>query len=565
MNRLDSHIHIWETEYKSTELIKSMEAAGISGGCVFSPPPHEMDMEQSLGFDERLDCVLNWTKNHSGILFPVLWIHPDEENIKENITRAVQRGIMAFKIICNNFYVYEPKSLDILEHIANLGKPVFFHTGILWDGGVSSRYNRPLDWECLIKIKNLKFSMGHCSWPWHDECIALYGKFLNAYRNKECAEMFFDITPGTPEIYRRDLMTKLFNIGYDVPKNIFFGTDNSAGTYNNLWAKKWIDTDTALYAELGLSDDIVSDIYHNNLMRFLGLFPKSFTHLTPTTDNGAPWSIGVKRPEKTVCQLAREWYGLLDFPKEYHREFEALLSTYADLKHEAPELYELSDHVDKRGKNLVMFLYFAQVLSEKYKSRNIPHEILLDTLGDIVTWTNTNMAVTGSLGVCEASWLSRHLGFKLFRLGRLQFAFGKSEADIPDVGVKKGDNIIEVHIPEGEPLSIDACNEAFKMAKDFFARYFPEYSCKCFTCHSWLLDETLNNLAKPGSNILKFSDLFTKVYKEKSDAILRYTFAWDTTGDNLAGREAKSTLAQRIKEHYLSGGDFYEVYGYKII
>lgn len=28
--------------------------------------------------------------------------------------------------------------------------------------------------------------------------------------------MFLDLTPGTPEIYRRDLLTKLFTIGYDV-------------------------------------------------------------------------------------------------------------------------------------------------------------------------------------------------------------------------------------------------------------------------------------------------------------------------------------------------------------
>ncbi len=62
--------------------------------------------------------------------------------------------------------------------------------------------------------------MGHCSWPWYDECIALYGKFLNALEKDGAPEMFFDLTPGTPVIYRRDLLTKLFTVGYDVPDNI---------------------------------------------------------------------------------------------------------------------------------------------------------------------------------------------------------------------------------------------------------------------------------------------------------------------------------------------------------
>ena len=56
--------------------------------------------------------------------------------------------------------------------------------------------------------------MGHCSWPWYDECIAVYGKFLNGVANDQDApEMFFDLTPGTPRIYREDLLTKLFTVG----------------------------------------------------------------------------------------------------------------------------------------------------------------------------------------------------------------------------------------------------------------------------------------------------------------------------------------------------------------
>ena len=73
----------------------------------------------------------------------------------------------------------------------------------------------------------LRFALAHVSWPWVDECLAVYGKFLNALtrRRELSVEMFIDTTPGTPRIYRQEVLTKLMTIGYDVEHNILFGTD----------------------------------------------------------------------------------------------------------------------------------------------------------------------------------------------------------------------------------------------------------------------------------------------------------------------------------------------------
>ncbi len=563
MRIFDAHIHIWDKEDKSKELLDKMSEISVCGGCLFSPPPFENGLDFALDFDERLETVLSWTKKYPDRLFPVLWIHPDEENIERKINISAQKGIMAYKIICNNFHVYEEKSIKILKQISSLNKPVFFHSGILWDGGNSSSYNRPLDWECLINIKNLRFSMGHCSWPWYDECIALYGKFLNAYRQGECSEMFFDLTPGTPEIYREDLMSKLFGVGYDVPKNIFFGTDASANDYRMEWADKWIHKDNFIYDELGINSDIKEDIYHNNLLRFLGVKPKNFTHLTPATDDGAPWYIGVTRPEDTVRTLAKKWYERLNFSKEYNEEFENALDSVQGLEISSIESYKTNDNEDVRLKNLLMYLYFCEDTEARYSQKNIPEDILLATLNDILTWSNTNHRLTNSLGICESNWLSRHLSCNIFKLGRLQFAFGKSEEDIAKIGVKKGDDIIEVHIPEGEPLLYHECLKSFELAKEFFNKYFPGYNYKCFTCHSWLLDETLKAIASKDSNILRFQDLFTNVRSDKSDAILRYTFRWDANEKNIKDFEPESGFARKIKEYLQNGGSFYESYGYR--
>ncbi len=269
MNIIDAHTHLG-FENQNKDVKKCMNAAGVSGACVFSPPPPEYNDTIGKDFDMRLSEVLSFTSRYKDILFPILWIHPYEENIFQKIDIAAKSGIDGFKIICSDFYIYEDEAVKVLEHVASVGKPVFFHSGILWDGKNSSKYNRPANWEALIGIKGLKFSMGHCSWPWIDECIAVYGKFLNASEQSEGSEMFLDITPGTPPIYRRDLFVKLFTIGYDIENNIFFGTDANAEAYNSDGAYECLCTEKKLLNELHIRQDVRENLYYNNIMRFLG-------------------------------------------------------------------------------------------------------------------------------------------------------------------------------------------------------------------------------------------------------------------------------------------------------
>lgn len=297
MKIIDAHTHIMNKNTDAPQLIESMDKCGVWACCVFSEDPGINTGERKASFDRRLDEVLKITAYKNDRLFPVMWVHPFEENAVENIKKAVDSGITAFKMICSNYYVYEKESIKLLSAIAETGKGVFFHTGILWDGMVSSEYNRPLNWEHLIGIKKLRFSMGHCSWPWHDECIALYGKFLNGLiRNKDSAEMFFDLTPGTPRIYRYDLLSKLLTVGYDVPDNIFFGTDSIVDNYNNgNWVSSWIDFDNEIYQRLGISEKVKNKIYNENIMRFLGFTPKNFQHVMPDIDNANSWNINSER------------------------------------------------------------------------------------------------------------------------------------------------------------------------------------------------------------------------------------------------------------------------------
>ena len=270
MKIYDMHIHVGNGPVAQNYLLEQMEKAGVYGGGIISDyPVLEGGVYSGVEYKERMKKVMDYKKGQEGRIFSYLWVHPFEKNAKEIVKDAAESGIDAFKMICDTYAVYDKKSMELLEAIEKTGKPVVFHSGILWSGTDTSINNRPVNWEALLNLNNIKFSMGHCSWPWHDECIAVYGKFLNYYLTRQSSEMFFDVTPGTPVIYREELLTKLFTVGYDVENNIMFGTDSITTDYNPEWVGGWIARDNAIYDKLGVTEEQRQKIYCDNYMRFL--------------------------------------------------------------------------------------------------------------------------------------------------------------------------------------------------------------------------------------------------------------------------------------------------------
>lgn len=557
MKIIDMHIHLGLCKSdKPSDIIEQMDKAGIWGGCVLSAPPKQ-SMSVGKDFEERLDELLAFCGAHKDRLFPIMWIHPDEENIIEKIDTAVARGVDGFKIICKNFYVYEEKSIKVLKHIASHNKPVIFHTGILWSGTVASEYNRPLHFEALLGIKGLRFSMGHCSWPWVDECIALYGEFMNALTKRDdTAEMFLDLTPGTPEIYREELLTKIFTVGYDFNDTLLFGADGLAEDYSAEWVSGWLDIDRKIMDKIGVSKAVRENMYYNNLMRFLGKEEKTIEHLAPTTDDSNAWT----PYNDKVNEIIEFWYNKLGFSSEFDTEFKRALNEIKISDAITIDTYDINEKDGRR--NLLSYLFMSQALKEKYEEKGISADILYDTLSDLPIWTNIWSDIKGSIYFGELGWLNNHLKMKLFRLGRLQFCMGKAECDIADADVKKGDDILEIHIPAAGPLSMEECRKSIEEAKEFFAKYYPEYNYKCFTCHSWLLDSTLSKMLGEESNIIKFQKMFTVIREDKADDIIRYVFRWDTTRRQVKNLYCPSSLAKKVRERVLADGDFFASYGY---
>ena len=234
------------------------------------------------------------------------------------------------------------------------------------------------------------------------------------------------------------------------------------------------------------------------------------------------------------------------------------------------EKYNISDAItietynenEKDGKrNLLSFLFMMEEWETKYKEKGIPKEIFDDTAKDVMRWTDTWTDVKNELYLGELSWLKHHYQMKLFKIGRLQFCMGACEHDIPSKGLKVGDPVMEIHIPSAGPLTPEACNESIEMAKEFFAKYYPEFKYDYFTCHSWLLDETLSEILNENSNILKFQQLFDIVDRDEADSLLGYIFKWKINRRQALNCVCNNGFAQRVKERLLKNGKFYNGLG----
>ncbi len=258
-------------------------------------------------------------------------------------------------------------------------------------------------------------------------------------------------------------------------------------------------------------------------------------------------------------EIALKWYKKLCFPTEFDVEFNQILQNFNGEKLSSVNDFDLENHTPQEA--LVYYLYFCEEMSVKYKEHGISEEILLDTLSDISVWVNTYLKIYGKLGLEECDWLKRHLSFRLFKLGRLQFCMDAFREDYPQIGAKLGDKVIEIHIPETGKLLTEDCLQSIEQAKEFFTKYFPDFEYEYFSCHSWLLDRELFEMLDEKSNIVKFAKLFDYLSQEESDAIIKYVFRWDADRNSLDKFGTKSSLARKIKERVANGGKFHQGFG----
>ncbi len=254
----DSHIHLMPIHKKEdtpAEFKAKAAEAGIGGGLLFSYPPEGSSLWKDLpqmDWRTRIDNVLDFCAKLGDTFYPTFFWNPIAENACEQLDYAKNAGIRALKVLCSTHYPAE--GLKAYCHAAELRLPIVFHSGILWDGVVSSDFNRPGRFECMLDVPGCRFALAHVSWPWTDECIALYGKIRDAqrgkYRGDEVPEMYVDCSPGAADIFREDIFRKFVLLRCGIEDRLMFAVDSYANDYNVEWAKYTLNFDDQMFRTL---------------------------------------------------------------------------------------------------------------------------------------------------------------------------------------------------------------------------------------------------------------------------------------------------------------------------
>jgi len=73
-----------------------------------------------------------------------------------------------------------------------------------------------------------------------------------------------------------------------------------------------------------------------------------------------------------------------------------------------------------------------------------------------------------------------------------------------DCVLKKGDFILDMHIPAGGNMTPDQCGTSMRHAREFFRRYYPEKHAVAIVCGSWMLSPLLEKIMPPTSNLVRY-------------------------------------------------------------
>ncbi len=211
---------------------------------------------------------------------------------------------------------------------------------------------------------------------------------------------------------------------------------------------------------------------------------------------------------------------------------------------------------------LAVLNFLADYCLEKNNNRGIPKEITVSSLKDVNLWIENYKTQYGSLGFEEFGWMIGFYTGERFRLGRLQYNFGAINEYIPS-----GDSVLEVHIPQGEPLSTKACLDSFQQAKEFFAKFYPNKKPEYFLCDSWLLCPELEHIAEENSNLVQFMKLWIQIPfpSDNSAQAIERVFGFGFQQENLKNAPEKTHLQRNLKSYLLNGGQINMAAGFRKI
>lgn len=197
---------------------------------------------------------------------------------------------------------------------------------------------------------------------------------------------------------------------------------------------------------------------------------------------------------------------------------------------------------------LWIYSHMACEVHSCYIEQNIPEEFFWDTFQDIAFWCDNYEKEYGQTGLGEYGWFTRHIDMTLFRLGRLQFEVMEMEYGVGEglERIEKGTPIINIHIPQGEPLIWQECEKSLKIAREWWG------TDRLYVCHSWLLYPQLDEVLSEQSNIREFRKHFKVLRTDYNEREAEWRI-YGKVLKNIVDYPEETGLQKRVKEYLLRG------------
>ncbi len=274
--------------------------------------------------------------------------------------------------------------------------------------------------------------------------------------------------------------------------------------------------------------------------------------------------IGV--PVETIPYLTY-YSSVLDGDERFHDIVDRFMAedgtSTADILKEVAETAAAKD-VHAYTAHLIFYAFCAEIMLAKYHERGIAEDIFWDSNRDLTWKCRECLECFGIPGTSVGDWHADFYRLRRFALGRLQYEhrpYPYPEYTKAGITIKKGNDVLNVHIPSCGPLTPEKRQDSYRRAWEFYHKDFKD-GIVPIGCSSWLLFKGHEDFLPPTSNILGFLHDFDLQASSEKD---RFSEAW-----RVFGRYAKyppeawprdTSIRRAFADRILSGGKTGSGYG----
>ncbi|MFD4566654.1 acyltransferase domain-containing protein [Streptomyces sp. NPDC058467] len=215
--------------------------------------------------------------------------------------------------------------------------------------------------------------------------------------------------------------------------------------------------------------------------------------------------------------------------------------------------------------HVYVFIAALPYVRAYHRERGVPEDVSRRTLADLGRHVAVHHRRLGTPGLLFPWWIALHFHGELFQLGRLQFQrarlgqrTGRAVA-AAGLDLGPGDPCLSLHITDFRgPLSPSACDRSLALAREFFARHYPDERHDVAVCHSWLLDTQLKRYLPAESNIIRFQDRFELVYQNQTpDDGVPVGFVFGDPELAVEELPRRNSVERAVGDHLRAGGHWY--------